>query len=146
MSPRARPPSERAIIDLCKFQLSSFGSGYGASERESHYIKVNIGGAGGGSCPIRQHRRAGRDYLHQSWLLRNWNADFPQWWRLPWAGVLQSPNGADLRREPIEVRKATLGSILRQARHGVWLNEQLEHPEGAVFQHASGWKELSRRG
>jgi bifunctional non-homologous end joining protein LigD len=45
-------------------------------------------------------------------------------------------NGADLRREPIEVRKATLASILRKARHGVRLNEHLEHPEGAVvFQH-----------
>ena len=45
-------------------------------------------------------------------------------------------NGDDLRREPIEVRKATLASILRKARNGVRLNE-LEHPEGAVvFQHA----------
>jgi ATP-dependent DNA ligase len=46
-------------------------------------------------------------------------------------------NGTDLRREPIEARKATLASILRKARHGVRLNEHLEHPEGAVvFQHA----------
>src|SRR3954468_2571851 len=46
-------------------------------------------------------------------------------------------NGTDLRREPIEGRKATLASILRKARHGVRLNEHLEHPEGAVvFQHA----------
>src|SRR3954463_4836484 len=45
-------------------------------------------------------------------------------------------NGTDLRREPIEARKATLASILRKARHGVRLNEHLEHPEGAVvFQH-----------
>ena len=35
------------------------------------------------------------------------------------------------------MRKATLASILRKARHGVRLNEHLEHPEGAVvFQHA----------
>ena len=34
-------------------------------------------------------------------------------------------DGADLRREPIEVRKATLASILRKARHGVRLNEHL---------------------
>jgi ATP-dependent DNA ligase len=35
------------------------------------------------------------------------------------------------------VRKATLGSILRKARHGVRLNEHLEHPDGlTVFQHA----------
>ena len=46
-------------------------------------------------------------------------------------------DGTDLRREPIEVRKATLASILRKARHGVRLNEHLEHPEGdVVFQHA----------
>jgi ATP dependent DNA ligase domain len=46
-------------------------------------------------------------------------------------------NGTDLRREPIEVRKATLASILPKSRHGVRLNEHLEHPEGhVVFQHA----------
>ena len=46
-------------------------------------------------------------------------------------------DGKDLRREPIEVRKATLASILRKSRPGVRLSEHLEHPEGAVvFQHA----------
>jgi ATP dependent DNA ligase domain len=46
-------------------------------------------------------------------------------------------NGADLRREPIGVREATLASILRKSRPGVRLNEHLEHSEGAVvFQHA----------
>jgi bifunctional non-homologous end joining protein LigD len=46
-------------------------------------------------------------------------------------------NGADLRREPIEVRKATLASILRKSRPGVRLNEHLEYPDGiTVFQHA----------
>ena len=46
-------------------------------------------------------------------------------------------NGDDLRREPIEVRKATLASILRQSRQGVRLNEHLEHDCGqTVFQHA----------
>jgi hypothetical protein len=33
-----------------------------------------------------------------------------------------------MRREPIEVRKATLASILRKSRSGVRLNEHLEHP------------------
>ena len=50
------------------------------------------------------------------------------------------PAGAQrqiLRPEPIEVRKATLASILRKARHGVRLNEHLEHDCGlTVFQHA----------
>jgi bifunctional non-homologous end joining protein LigD len=46
-------------------------------------------------------------------------------------------NGTDLRREPIEVRKATLASILRKSLHGVRLNEHLEHDCGlTVFQHA----------
>ena len=40
-------------------------------------------------------------------------------------------DGADLRREPLEVRKATLASILRKARHGVRLNEHLAHPRRA---------------
>ena len=39
-------------------------------------------------------------------------------------------NGDDLRREPIEVRKATLASILRKSRPGVRLNEHLEPPGG----------------
>ena len=44
---------------------------------------------------------------------------------------------SDLRREPIEVRKATLASILRKSGPGVRLNEYLEHPDGlTVFQHA----------
>jgi bifunctional non-homologous end joining protein LigD len=46
-------------------------------------------------------------------------------------------DGTDLRREPIEVRKATLASILRKSRPGIRLNEHLEHPEGdVVFRHA----------
>ena len=46
-------------------------------------------------------------------------------------------NGTDLRKEPIELRKATLASILREARHGVRLNEHLEHDRGGVvLQHA----------
>jgi bifunctional non-homologous end joining protein LigD len=47
-------------------------------------------------------------------------------------------NGADLRREPIEVRKATLASILRKSRPGVRLNEHLEHAEGAVVFQGEG--------
>ena len=41
-------------------------------------------------------------------------------------------NGTDLRREPIEVRKATLASILPKSRPGVRLNEHLEQPKGLV--------------
>ena len=39
-------------------------------------------------------------------------------------------DGTDLRREPIEMRKATLASILRKSRPGVRLNEHLAHDCG----------------
>ena len=46
-------------------------------------------------------------------------------------------DGTDLRREPIEVRKATLASILRKSRPGLKLNEHLAHPAGQKsFSHA----------
>jgi ATP-dependent DNA ligase len=46
-------------------------------------------------------------------------------------------DGRDLRREPLEVRKATLASVLRKAVAGVQLNEHLEHEDGdLVFRHA----------
>jgi bifunctional non-homologous end joining protein LigD len=46
-------------------------------------------------------------------------------------------DGVDLRREPLEVRKATLASMLRRGGPGVQLNEHLEHEDGEmVFRHA----------
>jgi len=46
-------------------------------------------------------------------------------------------NGDDLRRDPLEVRKATLASILAKAAPGLRLNEHLEHENGGVvFRHA----------
>jgi bifunctional non-homologous end joining protein LigD len=46
-------------------------------------------------------------------------------------------NGDDLRRETLEVRKATLVSVLAKAAAGLRLNEHLEHPDGeVVFRHA----------
>jgi ATP-dependent DNA ligase len=44
---------------------------------------------------------------------------------LPDAFDLLELDGTDLRPEPIEVRKATLASILRKSRHAVRLNEHL---------------------
>ena len=41
-------------------------------------------------------------------------------------------DGTDMRREPIEVRKATLASILRKRRPGVRFNEYLEHLDGEL--------------
>jgi len=46
-------------------------------------------------------------------------------------------DGQDLRREPLETRKATLASLLRGCRPGVCLNGHLEHEDAAVaFRHA----------
>ena len=46
-------------------------------------------------------------------------------------------NGEDLRPEPLEARKATLGSLLTPAGIGVRLNEHLEHANGVhVFERA----------
>jgi bifunctional non-homologous end joining protein LigD len=53
-----------------------------------------------------------------------------------WAFDLIELNGQDLRREPIEVRKATLASLLRLCRAGLQFNQHLEHPGDIVFRHA----------
>ena len=45
-------------------------------------------------------------------------------------------NGTDLRREPIETRKATLASVMRGCLPGLRLNERLAHPGELVFRHA----------
>jgi bifunctional non-homologous end joining protein LigD len=45
-------------------------------------------------------------------------------------------NGDDLRREPLEVRKATLASLLRRAAPGLRLNEHIEADGPTVFAHA----------
>ena len=55
-------------------------------------------------------------------------------------------NGDDLRREPLEVRKATLFSVLAKAGPGLRLNEHLEHEDGElVFRHACKFGLESRR-
>jgi bifunctional non-homologous end joining protein LigD len=41
-------------------------------------------------------------------------------------------NGDDLRRDPLEVRKATLVSVLAKAGAGIRLNEHIEHEDGAT--------------
>jgi bifunctional non-homologous end joining protein LigD len=45
-------------------------------------------------------------------------------------------NGDDLRREPFETRKATLGSLLKRAAPGLRLNEHIEADGPIVFAHA----------
>jgi hypothetical protein len=45
-------------------------------------------------------------------------------------------DGGDLRREPLEVRKATLRSMLAKAGLGLRFNEHLEGDGPTVFAHA----------
>ena len=45
-------------------------------------------------------------------------------------------DGQDLRREPLETRKATLASLLRRSLPGLRLNEHLAHDGESVFRHA----------
>jgi bifunctional non-homologous end joining protein LigD len=44
-------------------------------------------------------------------------------------------DGMDLRREPIETRKATLASLLRGSRAGLRLNGRFEYSGDVVFRH-----------
>ena len=44
--------------------------------------------------------------------------------------------GDDLRREPIERRKAALAKLLRHAKAGLLLNEHIDEPGDVVFRHA----------
>ena len=46
-------------------------------------------------------------------------------------------NGTDLRRDPWEMRRATLTSVLRKARNGIRLSEHLAMTDGnTIFRHA----------
>src|SRR6266478_4974850 len=45
-------------------------------------------------------------------------------------------NGDDLRRDPLQVRKATLASVLAKARPGIRFNEHIEGDGPTVFAHA----------
>jgi bifunctional non-homologous end joining protein LigD len=45
-------------------------------------------------------------------------------------------NGDDMRRDPLEVRKATLASIVAKARAGIRFNEHVEADGPTVFAHA----------
>src|SRR4051812_15121007 len=49
---------------------------------------------------------------------------------------LMELDGEDLRREPLEERKATLASVIARAALGLRLNEYIEHDGPTVFAHA----------
>jgi bifunctional non-homologous end joining protein LigD len=65
-----------------------------------------------------------------------------------WCFDLLELDGQDLRREPIEVRKATLASVLRLCRAGLQFNRHLEHPATLSFVMRARWalKGLCRSG
>jgi bifunctional non-homologous end joining protein LigD len=45
-------------------------------------------------------------------------------------------DGEDLRRDPLEVRKATLASVIARVGPGIRLNENVEEDGPTVFHHA----------
>ena len=45
-------------------------------------------------------------------------------------------NGDDLRRDPLDVRKATLRSVLTKVGHGIRWNEHIEGDGATIFRHA----------
>jgi len=45
-------------------------------------------------------------------------------------------NGSDLRHDPLEVRKATLASIVAKAQPGIRFNEHMQGDGPMVFAHA----------
>jgi ATP-dependent DNA ligase len=65
-------------------------------------------------------------------LRRQWNAEF----RSHPLSPLIELNGDDLRRDPLEVRKATLASVLAKAGDGLRLNEHITADGPTVFAHA----------
>jgi ATP-dependent DNA ligase len=70
-------------------------------------------------------------------ILRSHSLSPPRCHRVPLCLRLIELNGDDLRRDPLEVRKATLVSALAKAGAGIRLNEHIEHEDGAtVFAHA----------
>jgi hypothetical protein len=60
------------------------------------------------------------------------NASTSSCTRSTWSSL----DGQDLRREPLETRKATLASLLRGSLSGLRLNEHLAHDGESVFRHA----------
>ena len=56
--------------------------------------------------------------------------------KILYAFDLIEQNGDDLRRDPLEVRKATLASIVAKAKPGIRFNEHMEGNGPTVFAHA----------
>src|SRR5208337_1177407 len=66
-------------------------------------------------------------------MIRRWDTDDSVFM---WGFDLIELNGDDLRRDPLNVRKATLASVLARAAPGLRLNEHIEGDGPTVFAHA----------
>jgi bifunctional non-homologous end joining protein LigD len=57
-------------------------------------------------------------------------------------------NGDDLRRDPLEVRKAKLATVLARVSHGIWFNDHIEGDGPIVFRQACklGLEGIGREG
>jgi bifunctional non-homologous end joining protein LigD len=55
-------------------------------------------------------------------------------------------NGDDLRRDPLEVRKATLASIVAKARPGIRFNEHIDGDGPTIFVGQMGLEDIGRSG
>jgi len=99
--------------------LTAFAKSYGGSH-ECRSCDLNRGGCDDNGVAsfdlVRHHRANDRVFLY--------------------AFDLIELNGDDLRRDPLEVRKATLASVLAKAGPGIRFNEHIEGDGPTVFAHA----------
>src|SRR5262245_17146277 len=87
-----------------------------ACRQTSKVAIAMVAGRGGRTCRLYTWRRPAEIFLYAFDLLEL--------------------DGQDFQREPIETRKATLTSLLRNSLPGLRLNEHLIHPGDTVFRHA----------
>jgi bifunctional non-homologous end joining protein LigD len=74
----------------------------------------------------------GRGGIADFELIRRWDTNEV----FMWAFDLIELDGQDMRRHPLETRKATLEGILRRSALGIRFNEHMEGDGPIVFQHA----------
>ena len=100
-------------------RLTAFAKSYGGSH-ECRSCDLNRGGCDDNGVAsfdlVRHHRANDRVFLY--------------------AFDLIELNGDDLRRDPLEVRKATLASIVAKAGRGIRFNEHIEGDGPTVFAYA----------
>src|SRR5262249_33449901 len=93
--------------------------------------------SGEGACE-RRDGAASAAYPAHSRTFRTRSQTFHEHSAMPFLGqpILIELNGDDMRRDPLEVRKATLRSMLAKAGLGLRFNEHMEGDGPTVFAHA----------